>query len=123
VARKKETVARDARLAAQALEQHKARDVLILDLRGLSEAADFFVIASGTSETHVRSVADRALEALAAAGRAPHHVEGLQQGRWVLLDFVDFVIHVFHPAQREFYQLERLWTDAPRLAEDAGREA
>ena len=96
--------------------------MLILDLRGLSEAADFFVIASGTSDTHVRSVADRAIEALAAAGRVPHHVEGLPQSRWVLLDFVDFVIHVFHPAQREFYQLERLWADAPRLAEDAGRE-
>jgi ribosome-associated protein len=105
------------------MSEHKARDVLILDLRGLSEAADFFVIASGTSDTHVRAVADHAIEVMAAAGRAPHHVEGLQQGRWVLLDFVDFVIHVFHPAQREFYQLERLWTDAPRLVPEAGREA
>ena len=115
-------MAQDARLAARALADHKARDVLILDLRGLSEAADFFVIASGTSDTHVRAVADHALEVLASAGRAPHHAEGLAQGRWVLLDFVDFVVHVFHPAQREFYQLERLWADAPRLRPDGGRE-
>jgi ribosome-associated protein len=102
--------------------EHKARDVLILDLRGLSEAADFFVIASGTSDTHTRSVAEHALEALEAAGRSPHHAEGLAQGRWVLLDYVDFVVHVFHPAQREFYQLERLWADAPRLSPDGERE-
>jgi ribosome-associated protein len=97
--------------------------VVILDLRGLSDAADFFVIATGTSDTHVRSAADHAIDALAAAGRAPHHAEGQAQGRWVLLDFVDFVIHVFHPAQREFYQLERLWADAPRLEPGEAREA
>jgi ribosome-associated protein len=105
------------------MADQKARDVVILDLRGLSDAADFFVIATGTSDTHVRSVADRAIEAMAEAGRAPHHAEGRSQGRWVLLDFVDFVIHVFHPAQREFYQLERLWADAPRLAAGDAREA
>jgi ribosome-associated protein len=121
-ARKKEGVADEARLAARALAEHKAQDVLILDLRGLSEAADFFVIASGTSDTHVRAAADHAIATLAGAGRTPHHEEGLTQGRWVLLDFVDFVVHVFHPAQRDFYQLERLWADAPRLAADGGRE-
>lgn len=116
-------MAHQARLAARALVDRKAQDVCILDLRGLSDAADFFVIASGTSDTHVRAVADHAVEVLAGAGRRPHHVEGLTQGRWALLDFVDFVVHVFHPAQREFYQLERLWADAPRLATDGGREA
>jgi ribosome-associated protein len=93
----------------------------VLDLRGLSEAADFFVIASGTSDTHVRAVAEQALETLGRAGRTAHHAEGLTQGRWVLLDYVDFVVHVFHPAVREFYQLERLWVDAPRLALEPGR--
>jgi ribosome-associated protein len=116
-------VAHDARRAAQALAEQKARDIVILDLRGLSDAADFFVIASGTSDTHVRSVAEHAIEVLAGAGRAPHHAEGLTPGRWVLLDFVDFVVHVFHPAQRAFYQLERLWADAPRLAPGDAREA
>jgi ribosome-associated protein len=88
----------------------------VLDLRGLSDAADFFVIASGTSDTHVRAVADHVMETLADVGVRAHHAEGLAQGRWALLDFVDFVVHVFHPSQRDFYQLERLWGDAPRLA-------
>jgi ribosome-associated protein len=94
--------------------------VVALDLRGLSEATDFFLIASGTSDTHVRSVAEHAIAALAAAGRAAHHAEGLGAGRWVLIDYVDFVVHVFHPGAREFYQLERLWADAPRLDVEPG---
>ena len=102
--------------AADALADRKAQDIVVLDLRGLSDAADFFVIASGTSDTHVRAVADHVMETLAGAGVRAHHAEGLAQGRWALLDFVDFVVHVFHPRQRDFYQLERLWGDAPRVA-------
>jgi ribosome-associated protein len=77
---------------------------------------DYFVIASGTSDTHVRSVAEKVVEWLAGAGCTVHHVEGTTQGRWVLLDFVDFVVHVFHPTMRTFYQLERLWSDARPIA-------
>ncbi len=88
---------------------------MLWDLRQLSDATDFFVIASGTSDMHVRGAAENALEALGNIDRKPHHVEGLTQGRWVLLDFVDFVVHVFHPTLRSFYQLERLWADAPTL--------
>lgn len=104
----------------RALTDRKAVDLTVLDLRELSSATDYFVIASGTSEAHVRGMADRLLEG-GPTGR-PHHVEGLPQGRWVLLDYVDLVVHLFHPAQREFYQLERLWGDAPTLAvaEDGG---
>ncbi len=94
----------------RALADRKAADLTVLDVRGLCSATDFFVIASGTSEAHVRGMADRLLDA--PAGDRPHHVEGLAQGRWVLLDYVDVVVHLFHPAQREFYQLERLWADA-----------
>jgi ribosome-associated protein len=104
------------RQALVALADLKAQDVVVLDLRGLSDATDFFVIATGTSDTHVRAVADHVIEAMAGFGVRPHHAEGLAQGRWALLDFVDFVVHVFHPSQRDFYQLERLWGDAPRLA-------
>lgn len=89
----------------------KAVDPVVLDLRGLSEATDYFVIASGTSDTHVRGMAEHLI-----AQVRPHHVEGLAQGRWVLLDYVDVVVHLFHPELREFYQLERLWADAPALA-------
>lgn len=112
---------REIAVTVQALDDHKAREVVVLDLRSLCDATDFFVIASGTSDTHVRSVAERVIEALKREGRRPHHVEGLAQGRWVLLDFVDFVIHVFHPTLREFYQLERLWADAPLLDLMPGR--
>lgn len=99
-----------------ALLDRKAVDPVVLDLRGLSSATDYFVIVSGTSDAHVRGMAEHLVTALAPAGIEPHHVEGLQQGRWVLLDYVDFVVHVFHPELREFYQLERLWGDAPVVA-------
>ncbi len=90
-------------------------DLVVLDLRGLSEATDFFVIASGTSDAHVRGIAESVMEKLDRRGHRTHHVEGLNGGRWVLLDFVDFVVHLFHPETRSFYQLERLWDDAPEL--------
>jgi len=104
-----------------ALLDRKAVDPVVLDLRGLCAATDYFVIVSGTSAAHVRGMAEHLVMALAPAGVEPHHVEGLQQGRWVLLDYVDFVVHVFHPELRDFYQLERLWGDAPVVAAgDAG---
>jgi ribosome-associated protein len=102
-----------------ALDEHKAIDVMVLDLRRISDAADFFVIASGSSDTHVRTLAERVLEAVEGGGRRPHHVEGVAAGRWALLDFVDVVIHLFHPTLREYYQLERLWSDAPVVAEES----
>ena len=104
------------RLVAAALADRKAVEPLVLDLRGLSGATDYFVIASGTSDAHVRGMAEHLIETLGPRGVAPHHVEGLAQGRWVLLDYVDFVVHVFHPDMRAFYQLERLWGDAPAVA-------
>jgi ribosome-associated protein len=94
-----------------ALEDRKAVDPVVLDLRGLSEATDYFVIASGTSDAHVRGMAEHLMQRL-----HPHHVEGLTSGRWVLLDYVDVVVHLFHPELREFYQLERLWGDAPPVS-------
>jgi ribosome-associated protein len=102
--------------AIAACEERKAVDGVVLDLRQLSEATDFFLVVSGTSDTHVRAIAEHVVERLRAAGARPHHIEGLSQGRWVLLDFVDFVVHVFHPSLRAFYQLEGLWGDAPQRA-------
>ncbi len=92
-----------------------ARDVVALDLRGINDATDWFVVASGTSDAHVRGIASAVLRKLEEAGVRAHHVEGIPGGRWVLLDFVDVVVHLFHPEARGFYQLERLWNDAPRL--------
>ena len=103
------------RLAVVAIEDRKGVRVHVLDLRGLSNATDFFVIASGTSDAHVRGLADGVVKAMDQGGLPAHHVEGVQTGRWVLLDFVDLVVHLFHPETRAFYQLERLWQDAPTL--------
>jgi ribosome-associated protein len=101
--------------AVHAIESRKGENIVVLDLRGLSDAADFFVIASGTSDAHVRGIADGVIGALEDAGHPALHVEGLTTGRWVLLDFVDVVVHLFHPETRAFYRLERLWQDAPQV--------
>ena len=114
-------VLRDLRLAATALDDHKATDIVILDLRGLCDATDYFVLASGSSDTHVRALSERVFEAMQAVGRRTHHEEGLRAGRWALLDYFDFVVHVFHPTLREFYQLERLWVDAPLVPVEVDR--
>jgi ribosome-associated protein len=98
-----------------AIEDRKGEKLVVLDLRGLSDAADYFVIASGTSDAHVRGIADGVVEALDRAGHPASHVEGLTSGRWVLLDFMDIVVHLFHPETRAYYRLERLWQDAPPL--------
>jgi ribosome-associated protein len=103
------------RQALDAIHDLKGSRVVVLDLRGLNNATDYFVIASGTSDAHVRGIAESVMEKLRRDGHHVHHVEGLNSGRWVLLDFVDFVIHLFHPETRAFYQLERLWDDAPEL--------
>ena len=101
-----------AQAAGFALDR-KAQDVMALDLRGVSSATDFFVLATGTSDIQVRAIAESVLEGLAKEGHRPLHVEGMDRARWVLMDFVDFVVHVFHPLARDFYQLELLWGDAP----------
>ena len=104
-----------ARRAASVLVDNKANDVVVLDLRPVSDMADFFIVASGTSDTHVRATAGHVMDELKREGLTVQSIEGLEQGRWVLLDYVDFVVHVFHPALRSFYQLERLWGDAPAV--------
>jgi len=88
----------------------------VLDLAGVSDVTDYFIIASGTSDTHVRGIADHVFEGMKLAGFPAINVEGMSQGKWVLLDFFDVVVHVFHPTQRTFYQLERLWSDARTIA-------
>jgi ribosome-associated protein len=101
-----------AQRAAAVCVDVKANDVVIMNLKGVSDMTDCFLIASGTSDTHVRSIAEHVMTELRKEGMRAHHVEGLSQGRWVLLDYVDFLVHIFHPTLRDFYQLERLWGDA-----------
>jgi ribosome-associated protein len=102
----------------EALSDIKALEVKLLDVRGLTEIADFMVIASGTSDRHVRSAAQRVVEKAKEAGFRPHGVEGQQDGDWVLIDLSEIIVHVMLPRVREFYGLEKLWdmTAAKRAA-------
>jgi len=98
--------------AASLCQDMKANDVVLLNLKGVTDMTDYFVIASGTSDTHVKAIGEHLIAELKKEGVRVHHVEGVPQGRWVLLDFVDFIVHIFHPTLRSFYQIERLWSDA-----------
>jgi ribosome-associated protein len=104
-----------AHLVVRALAAKKAQDILILDLRGLTVIADFFVIATGSSTLNVRALVESVQDAAKKAGVPSRHPEGAGEATWVLLDLGDVIVHVFDAEHREFYQLERLWADAPRL--------
>lgn len=102
-----------AQLAAYVAGEKKAREVRILDIRSISSVADYFVICSGTSSTHIRAIADHVEEHLTKEqGLRLRHMEGYQNGKWILLDFGDLVVHVMQEEDRSFYNLERLWGDA-----------
>lgn len=105
-----------AAAAATAASSKQARDVVVLDMRDVTTITDHFVIASGTSDRQVRTIAEEIENALRAEGLKPVRREGVEDARWILLDFVDLVAHVFQQDEREYYSLERLWGDAPRLA-------
>ena len=103
-------------MAADAIHEKKGLDVELLEVGDLLAITDVFVIASGTSRTHVRSLADNVEKVLREREELrPFRREGVNEGEWVLLDYGDLVIHLFQPEPREFYGLERLWRDAPRL--------
>jgi ribosome-associated protein len=90
----------------------KASDVQLLDLRKVSDVADFFVLCSADSDVQVKAIADAVLDGLAESDIHPWHREGVSQKQWILLDFIDVVVHVFHKDARKFYGLEKLWGDA-----------
>ncbi len=100
------------RLCAEAAASKKAEQLVGLDLRGLEGVADYFLVCSGTSEVQVKAIAEAVEEKARVAGVRAWHIEGREGRRWVLLDFVDVVVHVFHEKTREYYLLERLWGDA-----------
>jgi ribosome-associated protein len=100
------------RRAARAALAKKASDLVALDLRELGAVCDYFLLCSAASEIQVKAVAEHVEEALRAEGLRPWHVEGLEGRHWVLLDYVEVVVHVFHARTREYYLLDRLWGDA-----------
>jgi ribosome-associated protein len=99
-----------------ALDDMKATNVKVLDVRGLTDIADTMIIASGNSDRHVRAIADRVVDTVKAAGLRPYGIEGARDGEWVLVDLHDVIVHVMLPRVREFYALERLWDTGESLA-------
>lgn len=108
------------RRIAGLLQDKKGIDIVLLDLRSVTDTADFFVLCSGTSDLHVKALAEELCETLGPVGEGPWHVEGYESRRWVLLDFVDIVVHIFRQEVRDFYALERLWGDAVRTSVGSG---
>jgi ribosome-associated protein len=107
--------------AVRAAADKKAHDLLVLDLRKAAGFTDYFVICSGTNPRQIRAIADAILDALAVDGAKPAHVEGYDRSEWVLLDYFDFIVHIFVPETRAFYGLERLWGSAERVEVPAAR--
>ena len=103
-----------AKKIAQLIIDKKGENVLMLDLRRISPIADYFVLATAQSPLHCQAISDELVEKLKKDGYRVHHVEGYSQAQWILLDFLDIVVHIFLTEVRTFYGLERLWGDAPR---------
>ena len=101
--------------AVAAADDKKALDLLVLDLRKAAGFTDYFVICSGANARQIRAVADSVMDALAADGAKPAHIEGYDRSEWVLLDYFDFIVHIFTREARLFYGLERLWGNAERI--------
>ena len=103
------------KLVLAALEDAKARDVVVLDMRKVAIFTDYMIIVTGTSSRHVMAVADNVIEKLREATRRPLGVEGMEGGDWVLLDYGDVVAHIMRAQTRAFYNLEKLWSEAKRV--------
>ena len=112
-----------ARSAVEWALDKKAEDVVLLDLRGVLDVTDWFVLATGFSEIQVQAIADAVVDRAVEAKQKPAHVEGMDTGRWVLVDFIDVVVHVMLPHERDRYRLDRLWGDAGLIAfDETGQE-
>ena len=104
-----------AREIARLLSEKKAEDIAAIEIKDLTTIGDYFVIASGSSNSQVKALSDAVEEGLTKLGLEPRRIEGYQSAMWILLDYSDVIVHIFHEKTREFYSLERLWADAPRV--------
>ncbi len=107
---------RIAAMAAEAVLQKQGRDAVILDMRGLVGYTDYFIVATGESVLQARAIADEVMKNLKEAGFKMLHMEGYADGGWVLLDYGEVIVHIFMPESRSFYEIEKLWADAPAEA-------
>ena len=101
--------------AIRAAEDKKAEGIVVLDLKKAAGFTDYFVICAGSNARQIRAIADSVMETLAEDGAKPAHIEGYDRSEWVLLDYFDFIVHIFAPETRVFYDLERLWGSAERV--------
>lgn len=106
------------KFAAKLLDSKKATDIVALDIKGVTSLGDYFVVASGSSTTQVKALAEELEQKLSANGVEPRRVEGDRSAVWILMDYNDVIIHIFNHEMRDFYCLERLWADAPKLDTD-----
>jgi ribosome-associated protein len=97
------------------MQDKKAEEITVLDVRDLTSFTDYFIVCTGESEPQLRTIAKNIEEKIGATGVRPHHLEGKSEHGWILMDYDDFVVHIFSRDTRTFYDLERLWGDAPRL--------
>ncbi len=104
-----------ARAAAEACDQHHGRDIYLYDLKESSMLADFYLICTGTSEPHLKALADHIEERMALFQRQPQHIDGSAASRWIVVDYGYLVIHLFMPAMRRYYELENLWQDTAEI--------
>lgn len=102
-------------LAAEAVSKKYAVDVVVLNMAEVVDFTDYFLICSGESDVQIRAIADSVLEVMKEKGGRANGIEGYENGRWVLLDYVDVVVHIFDTETRDFYQIDKLWIDAPSL--------
>jgi ribosome-associated protein len=121
-AKKKVATKRKQQLVREALDDAKAQDVSVLDVRKIADFADYMIVASGTSSRHVASMADKVVDAMREHGVRAQGVEGKDTGEWVLIDFGDVIVHLMRPQTREFYALEKLWGADLRQGADEGLE-
>lgn len=105
----------EVKTAIAAAQSKKALDLVFLDLRGIASFADYFLICSGTSAPQNQAISNEIEKKLKEAGRAVTHIEGFNRAEWILMDYSDLVVHIFSPVSRQFYNLERLWRDVPRI--------
>lgn len=104
-----------AKETAKILDNKKADEISVLEITDISSLADYFVLASGTSSTHVKALADELEFQLKQAGISPHHIEGYRSNSWILLDYDTVIVHIFTPEARQFYDLDRLWQDGKEI--------
>lgn len=106
---------RDLQTTWKALEEKKGEEIVLLDISAISSFTDYFVIATGRSTRQAQALADAVMERLESEGLSVSHIEGYQEGSWILLDYSNFIVHIFVPAHRQFYSLEKLWSEGRRI--------